>query len=192
MEKIKKGKTVAHCINSFCESDPPKSKKELHEQDKSVFERSKLELDFRTDTTNKLVKAVVNVHKACETDSSGDGKVAFRHLHLYDQNGVYRLSQYQYDFQYDYHSTIGKFSQQTQPSGPQGCKESDFTLFYQSTIFCATGVQFVRFRKGFVCKYKLLTLHPYDIGNETRHLDPIARQRHPKGKDYFVEKNKKT
>ena len=175
-----------------CESDPPKSKEKLREEDKSVFDSSIPELDFRTDTTNKLLKAVVKVHTDCENDVAGNGKVAFRHLKLYDKNNVFRVLQYQYDFQYNYHITIGKFSKQTQQSGPLGCKESDFTLFYQSTIFGATGVQLVPFGGDCVCMYKLFILHPFDIGNVTQNFDPAARRKHPKGKDYFVEKKNKT
>ena len=182
-----------HIVTLHCESDPPKSKQELREVDKSIFDSSIQSLDFRTDTTKKLLKAVVKLHTDCENDKAGNGKVTFRHLKLYDINNVFRLDQYQYDFKYQYHIALGKFSKQTQQSTSSGCKESDFTLFYQSTIFAATGVQLVRVgEEDFVCKYKLFTLHPFDIGYATQTLDPKGWTMHPKSQDYFVENQTET
>ena len=66
-----------HVVGLHCESDPPKSKEELREVDKSVFDSSIAELDFGTDTTNKILKTVVKVHKDCETDVAGNVKVSF-------------------------------------------------------------------------------------------------------------------
>ena len=79
-------------VNVHSESEPPKSKKELRKTDKSVFDSSITQFDFRTDTTKKFLKAVVDVHKACQTALAADGKVAFRHLKLYDNNKVFQLS----------------------------------------------------------------------------------------------------
>ena len=71
---------TGHIVDLHCESDPPKSKKELREVDKSIFDSSITSLDFRTDTTDKLLKAVVKLHTDCENDGvAGNGKVAFRH-----------------------------------------------------------------------------------------------------------------
>ena len=185
---------TGHIVDLHCESDPPKSKKELREVDKSIFDSSITSLDFRTDTTDKLLKTVVKLHTDCENDGvAGNGKVAFRHLKLYDKNSVFRLDQYQYDFQYKYNHALGKFSKQTQQSTSSECKESDFNLFYQSTIFAATGVQLVRVgEEEFVCKFKPFTLHPFDIGYATKSLDPNGWTMHPKSQDYFVENQTQT
>ena len=169
---------------------PPESKKLLRKHSKSVFDSAQDCYNYRGKTREKVTNTIFKVHKDCQEACTDKATIKFHHLKIYDKQGVFKLSKFHYDFEYNYGQQLGHFSKQTRPSGPSGVIEDDFTLFYQSIIACRSIAKLSKTCNSsgwFICKYRVFTLHPYGIRNTNKNLQPSPDCMHYKAKDWYIE-----
>ena len=197
--KISNVKICSHeHVLKHSDTNPALTKKQLRKRNKSIFDCSKDQYDFRTNQRERVLYTIFKMHKDCQTAGIDKATIIYRHLKIYDKNRVFRLSEFRYGFEYDYAHQVGCFSQQTTPSWPLESTEDDFTLFYQSKVSVWSGVQLVK-RKLYVqrtkefetktyCTYRFFTIHPSGIGNPNKDLQPSNNCcEYKKRGDYYFE-----
>ena len=71
------------------DTNPPLSKKQLQKRNKSIFDSSKDQYDFRTNQRERVLYTIFKVHKDCQTVGIDKAKIKYSHLKIYDKNGVF-------------------------------------------------------------------------------------------------------
>ena len=189
-----------HLVDLHTDTHLPQSKQELWEKtNKSVFDSSQAQYNFRNQDRHKVLQTIFKVHKDCETVGTDKAEIKYHHLKIYDKQRVFQLLKFRYGFKYDYGHQLGRFSKQTrQSSGPFGCTEDNFTLLYQSSISVTASIQLVETKQYlrqtkelqsfFHCRYRYFTMHPFGLGNPNEDLQLSQNCRHFKDQDCHIEK----